>query len=183
MNLARDPFDTHAVSHLHTRIASDVQDDETVVHGGNQTFHDNLPQFDAAATRNQLRTELIRRQPNGFAENRLLEVAAAEVDAPGAETAPGSSSAKDGRTLPEVISRSNASGSSVEPSPTRKADEVGRLKSRDELGQENEVPRDPISRLTAAILRISESLDLGTVLREVVDGARAVTDGRSRFKR
>ncbi len=52
------------------------------------------------------------------------------------------------------------------------------MKSRDELRQENEVPRDSISRLTAAILRISESLDLSTVLREVVDGARALTGAR-----
>ncbi len=77
-----------------------------------------------------------------------------------------------------MIARSNASGSSVEPSPTRKADEVGRFKSRDELRQENELPRDRVSRLTTAILRISESVDLGTVLREVVDGARAVTGAR-----
>ena len=52
------------------------------------------------------------------------------------------------------------------------------MKSRDDLRQETELPRDRISRLTAAILRISESLDLGTVLREVVDGARALTGAR-----
>ena len=38
--------------------------------------------------------------------------------------------------------------------------------------------RDRISRLSAAILRISASLDLETVLREVVDGARALTCAR-----
>ncbi|MDE2925251.1 MAG: ATP-binding protein [Acidobacteriota bacterium] len=52
------------------------------------------------------------------------------------------------------------------------------MKSRDDLRQETELPRDRISRLTAAILRISESLDLSTVLREVVDGARALTGAR-----
>ena len=53
------------------------------------------------------------------------------------------------------------------------------MKSRDQLRQENELPRDRISTtLTAAILRISESLDLSTVLREVVDGARALTGAR-----
>ena len=52
------------------------------------------------------------------------------------------------------------------------------MKSRDESRQENELSRDRISRLTAAILRISESHDLGTVLREVVDGARALTGAR-----
>ena len=46
------------------------------------------------------------------------------------------------------------------------------------MRQENELPWDRISRLTGAILRISESLDLGTFLREVVDGARALTGAR-----
>ena len=36
-----------------------------------------------------------------------------------------------------------------------------------------------ISRLSAAILRISQSLDLATVLEEVVEGARALTGARS----
>ena len=52
------------------------------------------------------------------------------------------------------------------------------MKSRDELRQENELSGDRVSRLTAAILRISESLDLGTLLREVVDGACALTGAR-----
>ena len=38
---------------------------------------------------------------------------------------------------------------------------------------------DRISRLSAAILRISQSLDLATVLKEVVEGARALTGARS----
>ena len=45
--------------------------------------------------------------------------------------------------------------------------------------QDNEAPHDRISHLSAAILRISESLDLDTVLQEVVNGARALT--RARF--
>ena len=45
----------------------------------------------------------------------------------------------------------------------------------DELKRENEALRDRNSRLSAAILRISASLDLDTVLREVVDSARALT--------
>ena len=35
-----------------------------------------------------------------------------------------------------------------------------------------------LSRLNAAILRISDSLDLDTVLREIIDGARALTGAR-----
>ena len=77
-----------------------------------------------------------------------------------------------------MIVESLASGSSVEPSPTWYSDEVGRLKSRDELREGNELPRDRTSKLTAAILRISECLDLGTVLREFVDGACAQTGAR-----
>ena len=47
--------------------------------------------------------------------------------------------------------------------------------SSDALRRENEALRDRISRLNEAILRINGSLDLSTVLREVVDSARALT--------
>ena len=47
-----------------------------------------------------------------------------------------------------------------------------------ELREEIAALRDRTSRLNAAILRISASLDLDTVLREVVDGARALTRAR-----
>ena len=43
------------------------------------------------------------------------------------------------------------------------------------MRQENEALRERISTLSAAILRISASLDLDTVLREVVESARALT--------
>ena len=52
------------------------------------------------------------------------------------------------------------------------------LKSRDELTSEIEVLRDRISRLSAASLRISASLDPNTVLSEVVDSACALTGAR-----
>ena len=52
------------------------------------------------------------------------------------------------------------------------------LKGPDELRRENEALRDRISRLSAAVLRISASLDLDTVLREVVESARALTGAR-----
>ena len=48
----------------------------------------------------------------------------------------------------------------------------------DELRQQIEALQDRVSRLTAAILRISASLDLDTVLQEVVDSARALTGAR-----
>ena len=48
----------------------------------------------------------------------------------------------------------------------------------DETGQEIEALRARISRLSAAILRISVSLDPATVLQEVVDSARALTGAR-----
>ena len=48
----------------------------------------------------------------------------------------------------------------------------------DETGQEIEALRARISRLSAAILRISASLDPATVLQEVVDSARALTGAR-----
>ena len=47
-----------------------------------------------------------------------------------------------------------------------------------ELRRENEALRERIARLSAAILRISASLDVMTVLQEVVDSARALTGAR-----
>ena len=49
------------------------------------------------------------------------------------------------------------------------------MKSRDELIRENEVLRERISRLSAASLRISASLDLSTVLEEVLNSACELT--------
>ena len=50
------------------------------------------------------------------------------------------------------------------------------LKRRAEA--EIEALRERMSSLSGAVLRISASLDVGTVLREVVDGARALTGAR-----
>lgn len=47
------------------------------------------------------------------------------------------------------------------------------LTSAGELRRENEARRDRITRLSAAVLRINASLDLDTVLREVIEGADA----------
>ena len=52
------------------------------------------------------------------------------------------------------------------------------MRSSDALRRENEALRDRISRLNEAILRISGSLDLSTVLQQVVDSARALTGAR-----
>ena len=52
------------------------------------------------------------------------------------------------------------------------------MTSANELQRENEALRDRIARLSAAILRISASLDVNTVLHEVVDSARALTGAR-----
>ncbi|MXY25822.1 MAG: response regulator [Acidobacteria bacterium] len=52
------------------------------------------------------------------------------------------------------------------------------LNGPDELKRENAALRDRISALSAAILRISASLDVHTVLREVVDSACALIGAR-----
>ena len=52
------------------------------------------------------------------------------------------------------------------------------LKSDDRLRRENEALRDRISALSTASLRISASLDLETVLREVVESAQSLTGAR-----
>ena len=49
------------------------------------------------------------------------------------------------------------------------------MTSHDELRRENKILRERISRLSSAILRINSSLDVNTVLREVVESARALT--------
>ena len=49
------------------------------------------------------------------------------------------------------------------------------MKPTDELRAENEALRDRLSRLSESSLRISESLDVNTVLHEVVESARALT--------
>ena len=51
-------------------------------------------------------------------------------------------------------------------------------KSPDPREREIEVLRERLSRLSAAVLRVSASLELDTVLREVVDSARALTGAR-----
>ena len=48
----------------------------------------------------------------------------------------------------------------------------------EELRSENRALRDRFARLSGAVLRISSSLDLDTVLQEAIDGARALTGSR-----
>ena len=55
--------------------------------------------------------------------------------------------------------------------------EVG-LKSREQLNRENQALRDRITKLSAASLQISASLDLTTVLSQVVENARELTGAR-----
>ena len=49
------------------------------------------------------------------------------------------------------------------------------MKQADELALENAALRDRLAQLSAASLRINESLDFDTVLQEVLDSARALT--------
>ena len=52
------------------------------------------------------------------------------------------------------------------------------MNNHHERGRRNETPKGQVSPLAAALLRISASLDLETVLREVVESARALTGSR-----
>ena len=52
------------------------------------------------------------------------------------------------------------------------------MEGRNETMQETETPRERLSALSAAILRINASLDVDSVLHEVVDSARALTGAR-----
>ena len=50
------------------------------------------------------------------------------------------------------------------------------LKNTDERDQQTEAPRNRLSKLSEASLRINESLDLDTVLQKILDSARSLTD-------
>ena len=52
------------------------------------------------------------------------------------------------------------------------------MNSSDELRQQISALQERVSRLSAAVLRVSSSLDLDTVLQEVVYAARVLTDAR-----
>ena len=52
------------------------------------------------------------------------------------------------------------------------------MKADQRQRQGDEAPRELDSRLSAAILRISASLELDTVLPEILDSARALTGAR-----
>lgn len=66
----------------------------------------------------------------------------------------------------------------MERGPEVSVNEAGGSGEGELLRAENETLRARLSRLTEAILRISEDLDLDTVLQEVADGARLLTDAR-----
>ncbi len=56
--------------------------------------------------------------------------------------------------------------------------DAGGLQTHDELRQEINEQRDRLSKLSKASVRVSESLDVDTVLHEVVESARALTGAR-----
>ena len=53
------------------------------------------------------------------------------------------------------------------------------MKHVDERDQQTEALRDRLSKLSEASLRINESLDLDTVLQEILDSARSLTNAWS----
>ena len=57
---------------------------------------------------------------------------------------------------------------------------VGIRKNVAELQRRNDALQEPISKLSAAVLRISSSVDLDTVLHEAVDSACDLTGARYR---
>ena len=53
-----------------------------------------------------------------------------------------------------------------------------KLQNADDFAREVQALRERLSRLSEASLRITENLDLDTVLQEVVDGARSITEAK-----
>ena len=66
----------------------------------------------------------------------------------------------------------------TEPKPGPGSGKEGSMPSPDELRRKIETLEDRISKLSAAILRISESLDVSNVLQDVVESACALTGAR-----
>ena len=74
--------------------------------------------------------------------------------------------------------RTRAASSREAPSRTASGKEGVVQESPDQLRQRNRMLEERISKLCAAVLRASASLDLQTVLREIVDSARELTGAR-----
>ena len=53
------------------------------------------------------------------------------------------------------------------------------MRNAGELERENQALRDRLSRLSQASLRINESMDFETVLQDVVDSVRVITNALS----
>ena len=90
--------------------------------------------------------------------------------------------APSARAVPDPARHGGAADPASEragASPGAEREERGEpLQGHDGLRRENEVLRERISRLSAASLRINETLDLATVLHEVVECACALTSAR-----
>ena len=78
-----------------------------------------------------------------------------------------------------MTTRPATAGRSDSPAAVRRRLDGGRtLSEQDEAARRIESPRERDATLASAILRVGRSLNLDTVLREVVDGARALTGAR-----
>ena len=75
---------------------------------------------------------------------------------------------------PVVIIRRRPTTTTGTPHP----DGGNELKNTDERDQQTEASRNRLSQLSVATLRINESLDLDTVLQEILDSARSLTDAQ-----
>ena len=67
---------------------------------------------------------------------------------------------------------------SVTTRPLEKVTKDGPMQEADKLRRENETLRTRLLKMSEVSRRVTESLDLDTVLQEVVDGARSLTDAR-----
>ena len=75
---------------------------------------------------------------------------------------------------PVVIIRRRPTTTTGTPHP----DGGNELKNTGDRDQQTEAPRNRLSQLSVATLRINESLDLDTVLQEILDSARSLTDAQ-----
>ena len=87
LDLLPDALDAELIADLDAGLAADVQHHLRAVDGRDQALDHHLANRDAAALRDDVAAHLLDGDLDGLADDRALEVAVAEVDVAGAETA------------------------------------------------------------------------------------------------
>src|SRR5258705_514414 len=83
-----DSFHAELVADFHARLRANIQDHLSSIDRRHQPFNNDCPRHQLFFAGDDFRAHRLDRRFHGFANDRVLEVAASEIDAPGAETVP-----------------------------------------------------------------------------------------------